>query len=125
MLKRFRRLPLRRDNDPPFGTCLPRVSRPQGCTVRDAQARHWTAKVISSPASDSLLQPRRGVATSGSGRIEEEGNSGRTDLFLSLGAGRRIASFGSLAAGVEVPLASKSTAHQVDIPVIVSLQWSR
>ena len=58
-----------------------------------------------------------------SGRIEEEGNLGRTDLFLSLGGGRHIASFGSLAANVEVPLASKSTGHQVHIPVIVSLQW--
>jgi|SRR5882672_200594 len=60
-----------------------------------------------------------------SGRIEKEGNLGRTDLFLSLGGGRRIASFGSLAVGVEIPLASKSTGHQVRIPVIVSLQWGR
>ena len=60
-----------------------------------------------------------------SGRVEEEGNLGRTDLFLALGGGRRIPSFGSVAANVEVPLASKTTGDQVDIPVIVSLQWSR
>lgn len=60
-----------------------------------------------------------------SGRIEEEGNLGRTDLFLSLGGGRGLPPFGALSVNVEVPLASKSTGEQVDIPIIVSLQWSR
>ena len=60
-----------------------------------------------------------------SGRVETEGNLGRTDLFLSLAGGRSLGPFGSLSASVEVPLASKSTGEQVDIPVIVSLQWNR
>jgi hypothetical protein len=59
------------------------------------------------------------------GRIEGEGNLGRTDLFLSLGGGRSLPPFGALSVNVEVPLASKATGHQVDIPVIVSLRWSR
>jgi len=60
-----------------------------------------------------------------SGRIENEGNLGRTDLFLSLGGGHSLPPFGGLGVSVEVPLASKSTGEQTDIPVIVSLQWSR
>ena len=59
------------------------------------------------------------------GRIETEGNLGRTDLFLSLGGGHSLPPFGALSASVEVPLASEATGEQVDIPVIVSLQWSR
>ena len=58
------------------------------------------------------------------GEIEEEGNLGRTDLFLSLGGGRMISAFGAVTANAEISLASKTTGHQVDIPIILSLQWN-
>ena len=60
-----------------------------------------------------------------SGRIETEGNLGRTDLLLSLGVGRAFRSFGSMSLNVQVPLASHSTGEQVKIPVILSLGWER
>ncbi len=60
-----------------------------------------------------------------SGRIETEGNLGRTDLFLSLGAGRAIPSVGSLSVNLQLPLVSRTTGDQVKIPVILSLAWTR
>jgi hypothetical protein len=75
-------------------------------------------------SANTGLQLAREEPEKWSGVIENEGNLGRTDLFLMLGGGRRLAPFGSLGASVQVPLASKTTGDQVDIPVIVSVQWS-
>ncbi len=58
-------------------------------------------------------------------RIEEEGNLGRTDLFLSLGAGRTFSLVGALALNLQVPLMSETTGEQVKIPVILTLTWGR
>ena len=58
-------------------------------------------------------------------RIEEEGNLGRTDLFLSLGAGRAIPPIGAFGLGLQVPLLSEATGEQVEVPIIVSLTWGR
>ena len=59
------------------------------------------------------------------GRIEDEGNLGRTDLLLSLGAGRVIASLGGFALNLQLPIVSETTGEQVKIPVIFSLAWTR
>lgn len=75
-------------------------------------------------SANAGLKLAREEAERWSGRIEGEGNLGRTDLFLTLGGGHGLPPFGSLGASVEVPLASKTTGEQVDIPIVVSLQWS-
>jgi hypothetical protein len=59
------------------------------------------------------------------GRVEEEGNLGRTDLLMSVGAGRAIPSLGALSLNLQFPLTSKTTGEQVKIPVILSLAWGR
>lgn len=58
------------------------------------------------------------------GRIEEEGNLGRTDLDLVLGLGRTTA-IGTWALNAQIPMISRSTGSQVRYPVIVSTTWSR
>jgi hypothetical protein len=60
-----------------------------------------------------------------SGVIEEEGNLGRTDLRLLLGATRVLGAAGSLDLGVFVPLASHATGAQTKEPWIARLAWSR
>jgi len=57
------------------------------------------------------------------GHVEDEGNLGRTDLFIALGGGRAIPPLGALSLSVQVPLASETTGDQVKIPVILSLAW--
>lgn len=59
------------------------------------------------------------------GRLEYEGNLGRTDVRLGLGAGRNLMALGVLTLGVDLPLLTRSSGEQVDFPVSVSLQWSR
>jgi hypothetical protein len=59
------------------------------------------------------------------GRLESEGNLGRTDLLMSLGGSRVVPSVGSLSLNVQFPLASRSTGEQVEIPVIFSLSWGK
>ena len=59
------------------------------------------------------------------GRMEAEGNLGRTDLFLSLAGGRAIPPIGTIALAIQIPLASETTGDQVEIPVILSMTWGR
>jgi hypothetical protein len=59
------------------------------------------------------------------GRIQSEGNLGRTDLNLALGLGRTIGSSGVWSLNAQVPLASHSNGNQVRYPVIFGLGWSR
>ena len=59
-----------------------------------------------------------------SGRIEEEGNLGRTDLLLSFALARRVAPLGGLTAVVRLPLLTRVTGAQVDYPLILSLGWT-
>ena len=60
-----------------------------------------------------------------SGRIEEEGNLGRTDLRLSLGIGHAFPPFGSFGLTTQVPLRTWATGEQVKYPLIVSMNWTR
>jgi hypothetical protein len=59
-----------------------------------------------------------------SGRIEEEGNLGRTDLMLAAGIGRGIPQVGALGIKVQVPFKTWATGEQVKYPLIVSLGWT-
>jgi hypothetical protein len=59
------------------------------------------------------------------GRLEEEGNLGRTDLDLTLALGRPIAASGTWTARAQIPLVSRSTGVQTRYPVIFALSWSR
>jgi hypothetical protein len=65
----------------------------------------------------------RETAETWSGRIEEEGNLGRSDLLLSAGIAR---AFGSraLILSAKVPLRTRSNAVQIDYPAVVVLGWS-
>ncbi len=58
------------------------------------------------------------------GRLEEEGNLGRTDALLSLGAGHAFGPVGSLALSMGVPIYSKVRGEQGDQPLVFTLNWS-
>lgn len=57
------------------------------------------------------------------GRIEEEGNLGRSDLLLAAGIVRQLGSR-ALALNVRVPLRTRSNGVQVDYPAIFSIGWA-
>jgi hypothetical protein len=59
------------------------------------------------------------------GHIEGEGNLGRTDLFMGLGAGRAIPHVGAISLNLQFPLSSESTGEQSKIPLIASLSLTR
>ena len=59
------------------------------------------------------------------GRVEEEGNLGRTDLLLAAGLGRPLARAGFLGLQVRVPIRTWAHGEQVKYPLLVSLGWSR
>ena len=90
-----------------------------GASLSAAHAFHggWAARAGLDAARE---QPERW-----DGRIEEEGNLGRTDLFLSLGGSRPLAGSGSLGLSLRVPLVSKVQGPQVDLPLVVQLVLSR
>jgi hypothetical protein len=58
-------------------------------------------------------------------RESEEGNLGRTDVLVALGAGRAFARVGHLHAAVKVPVATRVSGSQIDYPVIFTLGWSK
>jgi hypothetical protein len=60
-----------------------------------------------------------------SGRIEEEGNLGRTDLMMSLGVTRSTRTMGSVGIGARVPIRTWVTGEQVEYPLLLSLTWMR
>ena len=70
------------------------------------------------------LEVSREEAEKWDGRIEEEGNLGRTDLFALLGLSRSLA-WGTWSADVRLPVLSHSESSQVKLPVIVHLGLSR
>jgi hypothetical protein len=57
------------------------------------------------------------------GRIETEGNLGRTDLFLSIGGARFVGPKNRFYMNLEVPLHSHATGEQTEIPVIFAIGW--
>jgi hypothetical protein len=56
---------------------------------------------------------------------EEEGNLGRTDLLLTVGVMRPLASLGGLRIAVSVPIVTRTRGAQLDYPLIVSVGVSR
>lgn len=57
-------------------------------------------------------------------RLEEEGNLGRTDAMLSVGAGRPIGGAGAFAFVVGIPVYSKVRGEQGDQPLVFTVSWS-
>jgi hypothetical protein len=70
------------------------------------------------------LDYARETAETWDGRIEEEGNLGRSDLLLSAGVLREFAGR-ALVFTLRVPLRTRSNGVQVDYPAIVSLGWAQ
>ena len=60
-----------------------------------------------------------------SSSIEEEGNLGRTDLFLALGASRMFTGVGTVGVTARLPLASAATGAQADLPLVLQLAWTK
>ena len=58
------------------------------------------------------------------GRIETEGNLGRTDLLASVGVSRPLGR-GGFHVTAKIPLLTRATGAQVDYPVIVAVGFSR
>lgn len=59
-----------------------------------------------------------------SGRLEEEGNLGRTDALLSLGISRPVGRVGALALTLGIPVYSHVRGEQGEQPLILSFSWS-
>jgi hypothetical protein len=85
------------------------------------QSTHRLAARWQGAAAVQLL---RETAETWSGRVEEEGNLGRTDVLLAL-ALTRAAGRAGLTVGVQVPLYARATGSQLSYPVIVSMALSR
>lgn len=79
------------------------------------------SKVLSGMAAVDLT---REEAEHWDGRLEEEGNLGRTDLLLSLGGTHSMAHFGSLSVTLGIPVYSKVRGEQGDQPLVFTLAWS-
>jgi hypothetical protein len=59
------------------------------------------------------------------GRVETEGNLGRTDLLASVGLTRPIGRAGGFHVTARIPLVTRATGAQVRYPVIVTVGFSR
>ena len=59
------------------------------------------------------------------GRIETEGNLGRTDVLASVGLTRPLGRAGGLHVTAKIPLVTRATGAQVRYPVIVAVGFSR
>ena len=57
------------------------------------------------------------------GRLEEEGNLGRTDVLLGFGVARSLRG-GGVSLSLRVPIVTRATSAHLDYPVLVSLGWS-
>jgi hypothetical protein len=66
----------------------------------------------------------RETAETWDGRIEEEGNLGRSDLLLSVGIARQIGAR-ALSLTAKVPLRTRSNGVQIDYPAIVVIGWGQ
>ena len=58
------------------------------------------------------------------GRLEEEGNLGRTDVLLSFGASSPMGRMGTLSATVGLPAYSRVQGEQGEQPPVFTLAWS-
>ena len=70
------------------------------------------------------LDLTRETAEHWSGRLEEEGNLGRTDATLSVGVGRPVGNAGAFALTVGIPVYSRVRGEQGEQPLVFSLSWS-
>ena len=70
------------------------------------------------------LDYARETAETWSGRIEEEGNLGRSDVLLSAGIARLFGTR-ALILTAKVPLRTRSSGEQVHYPAIVVLGWAQ
>jgi hypothetical protein len=68
------------------------------------------------------LDYSREMAETWDGRIEEEGNLGRSDLLLSAGLARQFGTR-ALSLTAKVPLRTQSNGVQIDYPAIVVVGW--
>jgi hypothetical protein len=59
------------------------------------------------------------------GRIETEGNLGRTDVLAAVGLTRPLGSAGGFHVTARIPLVTRATGAQVSYPVIVTIGFSR
>jgi hypothetical protein len=91
---------------------------------RFAGSLRAVAPLASEWSANAALSASREQAEKWSGRIEEEGNLGRTDVMLGLGIARAVAGLGAFRASVQIPLLTRSTGEQVKYPVILALGWS-
>jgi hypothetical protein len=87
-------------------------------------ALHADRPVAGAWRAQAGLDLAREAAETWDGVVEEEGNLGRTDLLLSLGAARAVGG-ATLTLGVKVPLLTRANGQQLDYPVIVVLGVSR
>jgi hypothetical protein len=71
------------------------------------------------------LELTREEAERWDGKIEEEGNLGRTDLLLTLGLGRSVERLGFISVTAHIPLYTEVTGAQLDYPLLLSLGWVR
>jgi hypothetical protein len=60
-----------------------------------------------------------------SGRLEAEGNLGRTDALVSVGVGRPLGDAGALALALGIPVYSRVRGEQGNQPLVFSVSWSR
>jgi len=75
--------------------------------------------------ANAALSLNREEAETWSGKIEEEGNLGRTDLFAQVGIGRGVPKLGLLVWTVQLPIRTWSRGEQVRIPFVLSMSWTR
>jgi len=71
------------------------------------------------------LDLAREEAETWDGRVEMEGNLGRTDLLVAVGVTRSLGNAGSLHVTARIPLLTRATGAQVRYPVIVAVGLSR
>lgn len=71
------------------------------------------------------LDGAREAAERWDGRLEEEGNLGRTDLLVSAGVLRQMGGAGVLTLTLKRPLVTRVRSAQLDYPLVVVVGWSR
>jgi hypothetical protein len=82
-------------------------------------------RLSSSWVANAAVSLDREKAETWSGKIEEEGNLGRSDLFLLAGVSHLVPGTGLLGLSVQVPLRTWATGEQVRIPIVASATWSK
>lgn len=71
------------------------------------------------------LSANREEAETWDGRIEEEGNLGRTDLFARAGLARTMSGSGTFGISLQVPLETWARGEQVELPWVIATSWTR